>query len=376
MGSIMARFLKSHNLVVQPGELMCLLWAGREGRRTEGVYFLSTFRARSRQCFPWTQVGDTLLKLAQLPGNCRGAVMLSRTMQQQEFGQDNYLQSSILRPVAHWCWQAGRGWILDTADEEDFKLIIQCPCFFLVTNFECCCLGRYSPFSSVEDLMQAFELLGADFKTHLIIHGLNPAVKLLPEMSTPSDVSFSDIPAPCWPAKQSLRQLLATIYPSGIGLSKTGSRAPCVFQLFGTVVLPLDLSRESCRWHSDVIDLLPGKTIKAFDGATIRNSTGFGVRVGFVHNAAELRVQKNVKSAQFLEAQDNKLQGLMGLSRSGRVLQMPNPIQPSRSGSILDGPKGFKIGIGALMIVCAPGNLHYMYSLVCACQRSCIIVAL
>ena len=73
-----------------------------------------------------SQIADTLLKLACLPGGRRGAVMLSRRMQIEEFGRDDYLQSTILRPVVQWQWNLARGWVLDDLDEEDLDLIIRC----------------------------------------------------------------------------------------------------------------------------------------------------------------------------------------------------------------------------------------------------------
>ena len=69
------------------------------------------------------QIGDTILKLAQLPGRCRGVVMLSRTMQQKEFSCD-FLRAFILRPVVHWQWQDG--WVIDVTDLEDLKLVLEC----------------------------------------------------------------------------------------------------------------------------------------------------------------------------------------------------------------------------------------------------------
>ena len=142
--------------------------------------------------------------------------------------------------------------------------------------------------------MKAFDVLGQDgcFSTHLVISGLNPAVSLhLPlNAATPSDVVFSDAPSTCWPARRSLRHLLTLSYPAGIApIAGAGAAEFCKFELFGEEVKPLDLGSDSCRWQTDVIDLLPGEKIATADGQDIQNSTSFGVRVGFVHDAAELR---------------------------------------------------------------------------------------
>ena len=73
-----------------------------------------------------SQIADTLLKLACLPGRRRGAVMLSRRMQIEEFGRHDYLQSTILRPVVQWQWNETRGWVLDDFDQDNLDLIIRC----------------------------------------------------------------------------------------------------------------------------------------------------------------------------------------------------------------------------------------------------------
>ena len=126
-------------------------------------------------------------------------------------------------------------------------------------------------------------------------------------------------------------------------------------------VVPLDLSCSSSRWKTDVIDLQPGQQLKTLNGP-VQNSTSVGVRVGFVFNAASLRDSGKVSSTLFLESADNELQGLMGISTRGRVLQMPTPVGLSRGGSIVDGPKGFRNGIGTMMVVCAPGKSTFVES--------------
>jgi len=306
------------------------------------------------------KLADTIMKMAEVKGDSgavRLIVMLSRTMQQIENGTDDFLSSKVMRPVTEWRLSSSEPnkWELQPSDAENLKVVLQ-----------------YSPFESVEEIMQTFDALRGDrdeYRTHTILHSLSSKLEF---SEATADLLFKDYEEDGWRAKKSARALLSLLFPNiasdGAKFVPGFKNSPFQLELFGKTVEALDLTTSSSRWKYEVVDLLPGGTID-LNGKAIRNDTVCGLRVGFVFDAlALLADNKRIRGAKvFTEKEENIYQGTMFLSR-GRVMQMPEPSLRGRSGSLVNGRSGkggfrggFRSGVGAFSVVSTPpgmkGNL-------------------